>query len=88
MSTEEGFSVNENRLADMTPAEAWEGFVGSQTVKEFLEVSHAKGFTTIDAAVAAYIKDIPVMFDRTYSRGELYTIEACLRAYIRKNLPA
>ena len=41
----------------ITPAEAWEGFVGSQEVEEFLAISRDKGYNTPEAAVAAYLDE-------------------------------
>lgn len=46
----------------LTPAEAWDGFVGSQTPQEFMEISWSKGLLTIDAACEVYAADVPAIF--------------------------
>lgn len=45
--------------------QAWEGFVGSQTPEEFMRISRQQGHATVEAAVAAYIAEIPTLFDMT-----------------------
>src|SRR5690606_33478016 len=41
----------------LTPADAWEGFVGDQSLAEFMHLSLAAGHDTPEAAVAAYLDD-------------------------------
>lgn len=50
------------RMRAMTPAEAWEGFVGSQTPQEFWELSHEQGARTYYEAAAKYVRDLPNLF--------------------------
>lgn len=69
----------------MTPAQAWEGYVGSQTPQEFMEVSAQKGLAD-DWAVHEYVKDLPAMFGQSYTDDELIEIAGLLLAYIRQTL--
>lgn len=68
----------------LTPAQAWEGFVGSQTPQEFMELSRQKGESNIEWAVADYVKDIPAMFGQPYTEDELLDIAAALATFIRE----
>lgn len=47
----------------LAPEQAWQGYVGSQTVREFVEHYVADGITDIDEMVRAYVADIPAMLD-------------------------
>lgn len=49
-------------------AEAWEGWVGSQTPAEFLRISAEMGHDTVERAVAAYIADLPNIFPEEAER--------------------
>ena len=73
----------------MTPGEAWEGFVGSQDVDEFLAISRDKGHHTPEAAVAAYLdesyEDLVRDIEHPISRDAL---EELLLRYIEMNLPS
>lgn len=80
----EGFLMIEKQ--QLTPAEVWEGFVGSQTPAEFMEESNKKGLLTVSAAVEAYVKEIPQMFGQTYTEDQLLDIAAGLTDYIRDSL--
>jgi hypothetical protein len=71
-------------MANLTPAQAWDGFVGSQTPQEFVEVSRQKGLLTVDDAVYAYVMDIPTMFQQEYTTPELLGVNRLLCAYIRE----
>lgn len=71
----------------MTPAEAWEGFVGSQTPSEFMEISHQKGLITVEAAVNAYVQDFPAMFNLNPSERERSEIVVLLTEYIVEQVP-
>lgn len=55
-----------NTLADViattTPSQAWEGWVGNQSSDEFWTISRQEGHVTIEAAAAAYAKDLPEIF--------------------------
>jgi hypothetical protein len=46
----------------MTPAQAWERFVGNQSPAEFMEISRANGYATAAEAVTAYVVELPRMF--------------------------
>lgn len=46
-------------MSTMTASEAWDNYVGEQTPAEFLSESRAKGLTTIEDAVAAYVEEYP-----------------------------
>lgn len=50
------------RMRAMSPAEAWEGFVGSQTPQEFWELSHEQGAATYAEAAQKYARDLPRLF--------------------------
>lgn len=87
-SKKEVFAVSERNL---TPAEAWEGFVGSQSVADFLTVSAQKGHRSIGSAVESYTAALPRVLDwdaRTTATTDLAEIGTSLERYIRKNLPA
>lgn len=47
------------RMRAMTPAEAWEGFVGSQTPQEFWRLSYEQGARTYYEAAEKYVRDLP-----------------------------
>lgn len=48
------------RIVEMQPYNAWEGFVGEQSVDEFLHESHEQGTTSIREACERYASDCPV----------------------------
>jgi len=50
-------------MRTMTPAEAWEGFVGSQTPEEFWRISHEQGARTYYEAAERYARDLPNIVD-------------------------
>lgn len=58
------------RMRAMTPAEAWEGFVGSQTPQEFWELSHEQGATTYYEAATRYARDLPNIFREEWAEME------------------
>lgn len=72
----------------MTPDEAWEGFVGSQGVDEFLAIARDRGQTTPEDAVAAYLdesyEDLVRDIANPISRDAL---EDLLLRYIEANMP-
>jgi hypothetical protein len=72
-------------ILNASAAEMWAGYVGSQTPAEFLEISRQQGHTTAEAAVTAYVADIPNMFDVTLTAQEATLIENALLAYIQNN---
>jgi hypothetical protein len=45
-----------------TPAQAWEGFVGSQTPQEFHELNVQQGIIDIDEMCTRYVAEVPSMF--------------------------
>lgn len=55
---EEWISERRRRAMEMTAGQAWEGFVGSQTPAEFIQISREQGHTTTEAAVVAYVQDV------------------------------
>lgn len=66
-------------------SQAWEGFVGSQTPKDFMYESHRQGYLTVEAATDAYEGNLPGMFPE-YA-GDLTGIGALLAEYIRFSIP-
>jgi hypothetical protein len=70
----------------MTPAQAWEGFVGSQTVADFMAYSRRNGRTTPAEAVTAYVADLSRMFPaENITADDQATIAPLLIAYIEAN---
>lgn len=71
----------------MTPEDAWQGFIGSQSVQEFLEISRERGYHTPEEAVAAYLDesygDLTADIEDPISRDEL---ESLLLRYIERTL--
>lgn len=65
--------------------EIWAGFVGSQTPQEFMEASCQKGLPTVEAAVTAYIRDIPDITGENYSTEELEKICEGLITYLESH---
>ena len=66
-------------------AEIWQGFVGSQTPQEFMEASYQQGYATAEAAVAAYVRDIPNITGENYSAEELAEIHEGLITYLKSH---
>ena len=62
----------------LTPADAWQGFVGDQSLAEFMHLSLAAGHDTPEAAVAAYLDesydDLTRDIQDPISREELETL--------------
>ena len=77
MSYEEVITMTQQQIADI-----WAGFVGSQTPAEFMEISREQGHTTAQEAVAAYVADIPAMFDIEVTPEEAAAITFGLRHYL------
>lgn len=50
-------------MRDLTPAEAWEGFVGNQTPAECWQVSYEQGARTYYEAAERYVRDLPNIVD-------------------------
>lgn len=69
----------------LTPGKAWEGYVGSQTPAEFMELSRERGHTSIEAAVDAYLQESAFMFTHL-SREERNEARRLLIEYIRSSL--
>lgn len=69
--------------------QAWDGFVGSQTPEEFMRISREEGLNTVEAAVAAYIADIPNLFSMTDEERQAIPADLAdlLAACIRDRLP-
>lgn len=70
----------------LTPADAWDGFVGDQSLAEFMHLSLAAGHDTPEAAVAAYLDesydDLTRDIQDPISREELETL---LVEYLTEN---
>lgn len=82
---EEGFRMTENR---MTPFEVWEGYVGDQTVAEFLRIGIRNGERSISEMVTTYAHDLPNIFGSDFDpRQDLDEIATLLERYIRQSLP-
>lgn len=65
--------------------EIWSGFVGSQTPQEFMEISQELGHTTAQEAVAAYVRELPDMFDIEVTPEEAVIITFGLRHYLAEH---
>lgn len=80
------------RMRDLTPAEAWEGFVGSQTPQEFWELSHEQGARTYYEAAERYARDLPAIFREEWAEMEagdypdLDRVADLLARYLEQNL--
>lgn len=80
------------RMRDMTPAEAWEGFVGNQSPDEFWQISQEQGAQTYDEAAERYVRELPHMFRdewATWQAGEfpdLSRLARLLARYLEENL--
>jgi hypothetical protein len=73
-------------ISNLTPSAAWEGFVGSQTPQEFMDISRQRGYETVVAAVAAYVAEATDIFgDLTDQERE--TAAELLTQYIEDDAP-
>jgi len=68
--------------------EAWESYVGNQSVEEFVRYSLDEGITDIDEMARRYVDAIPTMWPEI-SREELpEDLAELLAGYIRRHLPS
>lgn len=66
-------------------AEIWQGFVGSQTPDEFMEISRQRGYVTAEEAVATYVRELPDMFPYDEITDQLPEIERGLLRYLAEH---
>jgi hypothetical protein len=81
------------RMRTMTPAEAWEAYVGSQTPAEFWRISQEQGATTYYEAAERYARDLPQIFREDWAEMEpgdhpdLDRIAFLLAEYLEEHAP-
>lgn len=74
-------------FSKMTSQEIWEGFVGSQSVNEFVQISREKGISDYKDMAKQYSNDIPNIFGESYTQEEINDIANKLEEHIIKNVP-
>lgn len=75
----------ENRIKSLTPGEAWEGYVGDQSVEEFVEHSREAGQVTPQEMAEDYVRNLPVEPDSPLTDEERDTLAKKLAEYIEAN---
>ena len=75
-------------LATMTPAEAWEGFVGDQSPVDFFSYSTGQGAKTYEEAAERYAQDMPTIAEewRRLTGEHKSRIAALLERYLEQSL--
>lgn len=82
----------EARMRAMTPAEAWEGFVGNQTPEEFWRLSYEQGARTYHEAAERYVRELPQMCREEWATWgpdefpDLDRLAELLAQYLKDNL--
>lgn len=78
----------DERLATMSPAEAWQGFVGAQTPQEFWDTSREQGAQNVEWAVINYVNDMPNLSSdwRNLTDSQQGVIMFLLTGYLRESL--
>lgn len=74
-------------FSKMTSQEIWEGFVGSQSVNGFVQISREKGISDYKDMAKQYSNDIPNIFGESYTQEEINDIANKLEQHIIKNVP-
>ena len=72
----------------ISPQEAWDLYVGSQTPEEFVELSREKGIQDVEMMCLDYVQELPQMFREEYAEGQLAEISRLLVEYIEKEVKA
>lgn len=71
----------------LTPAQAWEGYVGPQSPQEFVQIAVERdGIDDIDEICRRYASDLPNMFEGFASRLTTDEIAGLLAEYIRQSM--
>ncbi len=70
----------------MTPGEAWEGFVGSQSTADFWAISMEQGARSYMEAATNYVNDIRTRWDPGVSEETWADLPDLLAAYLERQL--
>lgn len=73
----------------MSPGQAWDAYVGSQSPAEFWRISQEQGHATLEDACRAYAQDLPnMMSDWTeqYPVPDLDSVAELLAKHLRANI--